>query len=589
MCLIPYDDTVPWSKPKVDEPSPIEGGVMNVERLAKIARMWMALLLIQTTLPVVALEASSASLHPQDVAADMGKPVQVFILMGQSNMLGFGKIGAADQPGTLTHAVQKKGKYPYLVDEAGDWTVRQDVRNVRVMSSGTGSMQRFNNEWMTITGGNIGPEIGIGHHLGQALSAPVLILKSCIGNRSLGWDLLPPGSERFEEGGFIYAGYGDTADKWKKGDKPKKGGWKAGVQYDGDVANAKTVLKELRKHYPGAKRYEVAGLFFWQGDKDRYNEVHASRYEINLVRLVEQLRKDFDAPQAKFVCATLGQTAKGAGGAEGQILEAQLAVDGNAGKYRKFKGNVATVYSKPHCHGGASSGHYGGNAETYMDIGEAMGLAMVELLGTKSATFETVRPYLDALTKPAHKALKSKSYVRAHQYLQAIEQALEDGGAEELDAEAAENRQLAYGVLKSELMSVLRPAIAEVTALRQCEDLYALSLVLPDYQKRFAGIEAYDSAAGDLPTQLKTTEARAEIAAGKNFYRYIEKLAKSEAKAKKPRDERALRSIQKALTRIAEQHPDSVYGEAATLAADELANLQTPVAEPKEYVRLAAG
>ena len=29
--------------------------------------------------------------------------------------------------------------------------------------------------------------------------------------------------------------------------------------------------------------------------------------------------------------------------------------------------------------GGASNGHYGGNAETYMNVGEAMGRAMVEL------------------------------------------------------------------------------------------------------------------------------------------------------------------------------------------------------------------
>ena len=56
--------------------------------------------------------------------------------------------------------------------------------------------------------------------------------------------------------------------------------------------------------------------------------------------------------------------------------------DGNSGKYPEFKGNVATVYSKPLCHGGASNSHYGGNAETYMDIGEAMGRAMVELLQT---------------------------------------------------------------------------------------------------------------------------------------------------------------------------------------------------------------
>ena len=98
---------------------------------------------------------------------------------------------------------------------------------------------------------------------------------------------------------------------------------------------------------------------------------------------IKQLRKDFNAPNAKFVVATLGQTKKGAGGNEGKILEAQLAVDGNSGKYPEFKGTVASVYSNPFCHGGASNSHYGGNAETYMDIGEVMGKAMADLLTRK--------------------------------------------------------------------------------------------------------------------------------------------------------------------------------------------------------------
>jgi hypothetical protein len=144
------------------------------------------------------------------------------------------------------------------------------------------------------------------------------------------------------------------------------------------------VLAELDKYYPGAKKYEVAGFFFWQGDKDRYDAGHASRYEQNLVHLIKQLRKDFNAPGAKFVCATLGQTEKGATGNEGKILEAQLAIDGKTGKYREFKGNVATVYSHPLSKGGASNSHYGGNAETYMNVGEAMGRAMVELLKNKT-------------------------------------------------------------------------------------------------------------------------------------------------------------------------------------------------------------
>ena len=54
--------------------------------------------------------------------------------------------------------------------------------------------------------------------------------------------------------------------------------------------------------------------------------------------------------------------------------------DGESGKYKEFKGNVATVYTNPLSMGGSSNGHYGGNAETYMNVGEAMGKAMVELL-----------------------------------------------------------------------------------------------------------------------------------------------------------------------------------------------------------------
>ena len=335
-------------------------------------------LLLLLAAPALSAQKSDQLPDPDGEPANMRKPVQVYILLGQSNMLGFGKIKG--DKGSLEQAVKEKDLYPYLVDDEGAWTVRQDVRNVRVMGSGTGGMRQFNNEFMTITGGNIGPEIGIGHHVGHATKEPVMILKSCIGNRSLGWDMLPPGSEQYEYEGKIYAGYKESPDAWDKGTEPKPIGWYAGMQYDGDVARAREVLEDLNKYYPGAKRYEVAGFFWWQGDKDRYNAAHAEKYEENLVRLIQQLRKDFDAPKANFVIASLGQTKKGATGNEGKILDAMFAVDGGSGKYPKFKGNVATVYSHPLSMGGASNGHYDKNAETYMNIGEAMGEAMVELI-----------------------------------------------------------------------------------------------------------------------------------------------------------------------------------------------------------------
>lgn len=63
-------------------------------------------------------------------------------------------------------------------------------------------------------------------------------------------------------------------------------------------------------------------------------------------------------------------------------MEAQLAVDGTSGKRSEFKGNVATVYANPLSKGGSGNGHYGGNSETYTNVGEAMGKAMVKIVGS---------------------------------------------------------------------------------------------------------------------------------------------------------------------------------------------------------------
>jgi len=241
-------------------------------------------------------------------------------------MVGLGKVKGNEI--SLEHAVREKKKYQYLVDDAGAWTERKDVRFVRYMS-GNGPL---NNEWMTVKGNTLGPEFGIGHPLGNAIDAPVMILKCCIGNRSLGWDLAPPGSERFEfvikdkagaEKTMVYAGYKDKPNSW---------------------------------------------------------EMDPARYEENLVRFIQQLRTEFNAPNAKFVLATMGESVKGGTGPGAQVLEGHLAVDGSNGKYPEFKGNVATIYTNPMAQGGSGNGHYGGKAEVYMDVGEAMGQAMVELL-----------------------------------------------------------------------------------------------------------------------------------------------------------------------------------------------------------------
>ncbi|HEY1068145.1 MAG TPA: sialate O-acetylesterase, partial [Pirellulales bacterium] len=317
--------------------------------------------------------------------ADQSKPVKVYILMGQSNMLGFGKTSPVTTPGTLEYMVKEKGKYPHLVDADGAWIERQDVRHAFVMQRND-KMETVRNEWLAPKP-TFGPELGFGHVMGYVHDEPVLLLKACIGNRSLGWDLLPPGSERFEYEGKIYAGYKDACPAWEKGTEPKPVPWYAGKQYDDDVANAKKVLANLAEYYPGyqGQGYEVAGFVWWQGHKDQ-NPAHASRYEQNLVRLIKSLRKDFDAPQAKFVLATIAFDGNKLSGPGLTVAEAQLAVDGETGKYPEFKGNVKAIDARPFWREEAVSPnakqgyHYFHNAETYYEVGDGLGRAMAELL-----------------------------------------------------------------------------------------------------------------------------------------------------------------------------------------------------------------
>lgn len=305
-----------------------------------------------------------------------GKKVPFKITYLSSDANGLGWIDQMDVPGTLSTLVRHQGMYPYLMNKKGQWVARDDVWYKGVVTA-AGS------HWLGVESGRIGPELGFGHVVGEYEPAPVLVLKTSQGNRSLSWDFLPPGSKRSEHGGKVYAAYKESPLSWEKGVTPEPINWYAGKQYDDCFDAAKDVLGDFDEQFPHWKGrgYEIVGFGWWQGDKDRYNDGHALQYEKNLVHLIRTLRAEFDAPRAKFVVATLGQTSKdNAEGNEELIFDAQLSVDGNTGKYPEFKGNVRTVYTHPLSQGGASNSHYNGNAQTYMDVGTAMGEAMVELL-----------------------------------------------------------------------------------------------------------------------------------------------------------------------------------------------------------------
>jgi len=311
-----------------------------------------------------------------------GKKVPFKITYFNEQANGLGWIARVDIPGTLATVVKQDGKFPHLIDSDGNWVSRDDVWYKGVVTATA-------NKWLSVgcgaAGNKIGPELGFGHIVGDAHDAPVLILKASQGNRSLGWDFLPPGSKRFDHEGFTYAGYKDTPSRWETGTKPEPIHWYAGKQYDDCFNSAHDVLDNFDREFPHWKGrgYEIAGFVWWQGHKDG-GEPSASRYEQNLVHLIKTLRKEFDSPNAPFAIATIGFGGWEMKGAHKTVAEAQLAVSGEKGKYPEFKGNVKTVeirdFWKPADQSPKNQDfHYNQNAETHMRVGEALGRTMLEL------------------------------------------------------------------------------------------------------------------------------------------------------------------------------------------------------------------
>jgi|GEM_PF-703273 len=353
------------------------------------------------------------------------KPVKVYIMSGQSNMVGFGTVnGTGDD--TLETMIKGQNKFPNLVDGNGEWTTRQDVHFRAVISD-------FANAKLSpgAVGSMFGPELGFGYIMGWYHNEPVLLLKSCTGNRGLGWDILPPGSPSYEYNGVLYAGYGEGPNTRPIGTPPATNpGWWAGLEWDrffmdesewvrpqspAEVENVVDVLDNFATEYPdwAGQGFEIAGFVWWQGDKDRYDMGLATKYEENLAKLIDSLRNYYTnrypgqvVANAPFVLATLGQTVLGdnSNAAEKAILDAHLAVDGTAGNYPAYAGNVKTVYSNPLSQGGASNSHYNKNAVTYMLVGDALGSAMVSLLETETPpapnpiTFEIAPSGVNATT-----------------------------------------------------------------------------------------------------------------------------------------------------------------------------------------------
>lgn len=353
---------------------------------------------------------------PLDTGAT-DKPVKVYILSGQSNMVGYGQV-TGNGPGTLDTITKKENKFPNLLDAGGNYLPRQDVYYRGVISAeGNGPLQ----PGFGRSGTSIGPELGFGQVMGWFHDEPVLVLKASIGNRGLQWDFLPPGSAQFDyaPNGKTYPGYGESPRSWTTGTTPVPISWYAGKEFDrfflhkDDWApagasspqdpNVATVLDNWATEYPNwaAQGFEVAGFGWFHGfdDANGTNGPEAGRYEQNMVRFIKELRSYLEgrypgkgAGNAPFVASTYIQGGPNRTPRALQVADALLNISGDAGNYPEFVGNVKTHESIAYWRDGSESPsgdgiHHHWNAETFMLVGDGMGRAMLTLQNDTSPPF----------------------------------------------------------------------------------------------------------------------------------------------------------------------------------------------------------
>ena len=298
------------------------------------------------------------------VALEAGKryPVMITYFKGGSAAFWLEQVDIAGQ-GDLVTLTQKDGKFPYLLDAAGKWSVRNDVTytDPRLFPDRASSPLSATSN----NGGSIGPELGFGSVMGTFHDEQVLLIKTAIGNRSLNWDFRPPSSGKTDREG---------AAQWE------------GLEYRLMVEGVRKSLEQIDKIVPGYKGQgcEVAGFGWFQGHKDSGST--KEEYEKHLVNLISDLRKEFKAPKMPVVVATVGFN--GYRIKEGPwkgVWEAQMAV-GDSKQHPELASSVASVDTRDFWREREESPagqdyHYNRNAETYLLVGEAMGRAMVRLEG----------------------------------------------------------------------------------------------------------------------------------------------------------------------------------------------------------------
>jgi hypothetical protein len=351
------------------------------------------LLPILTVISALFSSAFTATAEPAYKWDNDPKGVKVFILAGQSNMVGYGKVETGGNPewvkggdapkeikggvGCLRYLAVHNSNYPdfdftsLLQDpsqpETSPWKTRSDVklwwRNGHSGKLG-GDIRKGDLGPRTNTGKWFGPEFGFGQILGDYYKDhDVLIIKAAWGGHALASRFRPPSAVA------------------------KRGG-EVGDSYKEIMKQSHEVLSNLGKEFPEweGKGYQIVGIGWHQGFNDRVSRDGASsEYKDNLPDLIADLRKEFGNPKLPFVIASTGMGA--AGPAEdppysgySDVEKAQLWVAGVEKPDYVSSIDTRPFWREPAKAVSTMGHHWNHSGESYFLIGKHMGDQMVKLL-----------------------------------------------------------------------------------------------------------------------------------------------------------------------------------------------------------------
>lgn len=318
----------------------------------KCARHRFALIRLATVLFLLSATADGGTGHQHNSvlpSAGSGKPLKIFLLVGQSNMEGHAAVRTFDymardpQTAPILHQMRNEDGTERVCDNVWiSYLTGDGDQYCGKLTAGYGAK-----------GGEtkIGPEFTFGIYMQQLLGEPILIIKTAWGGKSLHTDFRPPSAGPYElnrQQLDELTRRGVDLERWKA-EKAEA----TGHYYRLMIDHVRKVLEDIPQvvpDYDPSQGYELAGFVWFQGWNDMCDgSVYPDRdkpggydlYSRLLTLLIRDVRQDLSAPRMPFVIGVMG-----VGGVRQEPDYFRMAMAAPAA-LPEFKGNVVAVQTAP--------------------------------------------------------------------------------------------------------------------------------------------------------------------------------------------------------------------------------------------------